>query len=595
MLRLEGVTFRHLTAPRPSLHDVSLGVDPGEVVGLLGADDAGKTSLCLVAGGLAPRVVRGELRGRILIDGQDIAGRRLHELVSSVAVGMADPAAQLSSVHDSVFEEVAFGPANLGVPRAEVIERTWQALEGLGIGELAARHPAHLSAGQRQLVALGGLLAMRPGTVILDEPLAHLDSSATRLLLESVTRLADEGLGLLLTAARVGGLEEACGRLAVLREGRVVHDGPADEVLVDPRLPGAGVPEPPLRRLERLAAAAAEDAPDEAGAPAAGGPPARGPTTGGPPAPGHPVPDRHAPAIVRLDGVSFVHASGVRALDGVDLEVRGGETVALVGANGSGKTTLLLHLVGLLRPRAGRLWVAGTEAGRQRVAQLAATVGLCLSDPDAQIQGRRVRDEVAFGPRNLGRDASRLGPAIEGALSATGLSGLAEQHPGDLGPSRRRLLTLASILAMETPCVALDEPTVGLDAAARERVAAVVHDLVAAGRAVILASQDIDFVAECATRVIVLRDGRVVLEGAPAEVFAEARWPILSACGLAPPSAALAGVGLGLGATPTEAALVAAARAVARGREPRGAGGERRRAGRGAQVRTSDPRTATGA
>jgi energy-coupling factor transport system ATP-binding protein len=240
--------------------------------------------------------------------------------------------------------------------------------------------------------------------------------------------------------------------------------------------------------------------------------------------------------------------------------VRRGEAVAIVGQNGSGKSTLVRHFNGLLRPTEGRVVVDGTDAAGRRVAHLAAIVGLAFQDPDRQIFARTVKSEVAFGPRNLGLAGKPLDAAVESALAATGLDRDASTNPYDLGYSRRKLLALASILAMQTPVVVLDEPTTGQDARGVDRVRAIVADLAAAGRTVIAISHDMRFVAETFERVVVMREGRIVLDGAPADVFAEPAWPTLASTYLEPPLAARVGVRLGLGSTPTDAALVAAAR-----------------------------------
>ncbi|HEX6140601.1 MAG TPA: ABC transporter ATP-binding protein [Candidatus Limnocylindria bacterium] len=249
---------------------------------------------------------------------------------------------------------------------------------------------------------------------------------------------------------------------------------------------------------------------------------------------------------------------GVRAVDGVDLRIDPGEQVALVGQNGSGKTTLVRHLNGLLRPTSGRVLLDGQPTARRTVADLARSVGLVFQDPDRQIFAGSVRSEVEFGPRNLGLRGATLRSAVEAALEAVGLEAEAGTNPYDLGASRRKLLALASVLAMGTPVLVLDEPTTGQDA----RGVAVVRDVIAAarqaGRTVIAISHDMDFVARTFARVIVMRAGRIVLDGSPKSVFGADAWEVLRSAFLEPPLAAAIGHRLGLGSTPTDEALVAA-------------------------------------
>jgi energy-coupling factor transport system ATP-binding protein len=261
---------------------------------------------------------------------------------------------------------------------------------------------------------------------------------------------------------------------------------------------------------------------------------------------------------IRLEDVGFVYPDGTRALADVDLAVAAGESVAIVGQNGSGKSTLVRHLNGLLRPTEGRVLHDGEDIAARRTAALAGRVGIVFQNPDRQIFAGKVRDEVAFGPRMLGRNDAEAAAAGAAALETVGLSDATDANPYDLGYSRRKLLAIASVLAMDTPVLVLDEPTTGQDARGMARVQAVLASLVGDGRTVIAISHDMRFVAESFTRVVVMGDGRVLLDGSPAEVFAESAWAVLASTYLEPPYTARVGARLGLGSTPTEAALVEA-------------------------------------
>jgi len=263
--------------------------------------------------------------------------------------------------------------------------------------------------------------------------------------------------------------------------------------------------------------------------------------------------------LVEVRDLVFVYPGGVRALDGVDLQVQPGEKLAIIGQNGSGKSTLVRHFVGLLRATSGEVRVGGQPVGRRHVAELARTVGIAFQNPDRQIFAARVRDEVEFGPRNLGLRGAELQGRAAAALSAAGLEQRLDANPYDLGYSQRKLLGLASVLAMGTPLMVLDEPTTGQDARGVKRVEGLIDELAARGTTVVVISHDMRFVAETAARVVVMRAGRIVDDGPPESVFAEAHWPLLASTYLEPPLAARAGARLGLGSTPTDAALVARA------------------------------------
>jgi energy-coupling factor transporter ATP-binding protein EcfA2 len=257
MLALESVTYRYAGATRPSLREVSLTLDQGEVVGVVGASEAGKTTLCLIASGLAPRTIGGTLGGQVLLDGADAAPLAMHEMAGRVGIAFANPATQLSGVAGTVYEEVAFGPMNLGLPRADVIDRTGAALEAMGIGDLAERDPTRLSGGQQQLVALAGMLAMRPAHIVLDEPTAQLDPAGTRLVADALRQLAASGASILLAEQKTDLLADICDRVVAIEAGRIAIEGETGAVLGDPRLAELGVAAPASVRLRRLAEEAA--------------------------------------------------------------------------------------------------------------------------------------------------------------------------------------------------------------------------------------------------------------------------------------------------------------------------------------------------
>jgi len=261
MLTFESVSYRYAGAKQPSLHDLDLELRDGEVVGLVGASESGKTTLCLVGSGLAPRTVGGRLYGRVLLDGVDIEPLAMDQLASRIGIAFASPATQLSGVAGTVYEEVAFGPMNLGLPLPVVIERTASALASLRIEALAERDPALLSGGQQQLVAIAGLLAMRPKHLVLDEPTAQLDPAGTAMVADALAGLAHDGASILVAEHKTDLLARICARVIALAAGRVVLDGPAGQVLADPRLLELGVASPAPVRLERAGVEAGITAP----------------------------------------------------------------------------------------------------------------------------------------------------------------------------------------------------------------------------------------------------------------------------------------------------------------------------------------------
>lgn len=252
MLKLEGVSYRYPGAGHASLHAVSLELTDGTITGLTGPAEGGMSTLCLVAGGLAPRVVGGSLVGDISLDGADITSWPMHRLTECVVTGLQDPGGQLSLIADTVLEEVAFGPANLGLPRGEVTARSEEALQLIGIEALADRGPGQLSGGQLQLVVMAGLLAMRPRHLILDQPVSRLDARNRGLVLEAVTRIAAAGTAVLIAEHQADALAGVCESLVVIARGHLVHQGAVDEVLADPAVAALGIETTELRLRRQL-------------------------------------------------------------------------------------------------------------------------------------------------------------------------------------------------------------------------------------------------------------------------------------------------------------------------------------------------------
>ena len=272
----------------------------------------------------------------------------------------------------------------------------------------------------------------------------------------------------------------------------------------------------------------------------------------------HPVGPQSSGVALVTEQVSFSYPDGTQALEDVSMSIDAGERVAIIGQNGSGKSTLVRHFNGLLRPTAGRVLVGGRDVAGRHVADLARDVGISFQNPDRQIFAARVRAEVGFGARNVGLRGADLEQALETALDWVGLLARANSNPYDLGFSERKLLALASILAMRTPAIILDEPTTGQDRHGVDRVISIVRSLSAEGRTVIAVSHDMRFVAEAFQRVIVMLDRTVVLDGPVGEAFDETNWGVLRSTNLDAPFAATLGARAGLGSTPTDDSFVAA-------------------------------------
>ena len=561
-LHIDGLAVRYPGRRQPSLAGIDLAVGAGERVGVAGRTGAGKSTLALAAAGFIPRVVRATIDGHVTIDRTDAPGAAAGALLGRVGIVFATPANQLSASKLTVREELAFGLENLGVPRAEMDDRIDATLARLDIGHLADREPFALSGGEQQRVAIASIVAMGTSVLVLDEPTAQLDPAGTVGVADLLDELARAGASVL-CAEHDPSVLGRMDRCLVLDAGRsVALDVPG--AALEHAHAVAGTALPTLVRLARAASIDPVRAFDEdaiaAGLRACGGrfePAAAEPAAVDPPGW---VPVRaRGPVRIAIEGLVHRYPTGIEAVRGVSLSIEPGEAVAILGQNGSGKTTLVKHLNGLLRPAAGRVLLDGEGIAGRTIAALAGTVGFVFQNPDEQLFERTVEREVAFGPRNLGIASADIGALVASSLAAVGLIDERSTNPYDLDLSRRKLVALAGILAMNPAVLLLDEPTTGQDADGVARVGSVVEAMRAAGRTVVSITHDMEFAARHFTRIVVLRAGVVVADGPPSHVFAAANRELLASTGLTPPPAARIAARLGLDLTPLDAASLLAA------------------------------------
>jgi energy-coupling factor transport system ATP-binding protein len=576
-LVLDGLAVRYHGRRTPALAGIDLAVAPGEMVGVAGRNGAGKSTLALAAAAFIPRVVRAQLGGSVAIAGRPVADTPVRDLLGLVGIVFSTPSNQLSGSKLTVREELAFGLENLGIARTAMDARIDETLEALGVAHLAERLPTALSGGEQQRVAIAAILCMGPGLLVLDEPTAQLDPAATRAVAELLAGRAAAGTGVVVAEHREAVLGSAA-RCLVLDGGAAAGIGVPGAVL-GPDVGGrAGVAVPAVatladalglgaaRALDPGAVAAVIRAADPARLAAAASRVRAGGAWSGPGfavAPWEAVREQ-APAGIEIRGLRHAYPGGAEALRGVDLAIQPGEAVAIVGQNGSGKTTLAKHLVRILAPGAGSVHVAGRDVAGRPIADLARTVGFVFQDPDKQLFNRSVEREVAFGPRNLGLAEDAVARLVAQALDAVGLADRAAENPYDLGLSDRKLVALASVLAMDPAILVLDEPTTGQDAPGMARVGAIVDAWAAAGRTVVAITHDMELAARHFGRVVVMRSGEVVADGPPAAVLAAANGSLLASTGLEPPPLARLAALLGIDRLPLDpAAILEAAAGVA--------------------------------
>lgn len=550
-VRLAHVTLRY--GGSVALDDVTLEVCRGERVCVLGANGSGKSTLAsVICGLLAPDEGDVELAGHAVCTGgmPDLAAYR--DARRQLGLVFQNPDDQI--VTSVVADDVAFGPENLGVPRAQISVRVARELRRVAMEKYAHADPSRLSGGQRQRVCIAGALAMEPAVLVLDEPSSLLDVRGRAAIMRVMGRLAAAG-ATLVHVTHFMDEALAADRVIVMQRGHVALEGTPDEVFAAKNaqvIEALGL-EMPFEA--RLAAALRADAADGKVAAVAG------PSGEKPAACAACAPAAEPLAILARD-LGFSYGPGAQALDGVSLEVPAHTTTAIVGQTGSGKSTLLRLLCGLEAADAGSLTVCGINAATKRGrCQVRRAVGYVMQHPERQLFAQTVAEDVAFGPRNQGLSAAEVERRVAHALDLVGLADRRDASPFELSGGQQRLAAIAGVLAMEPELLVLDEPTAGLDPRGRARLRALMADLAAHGVTLLQVTHSMEDAAR-ANHVVLLDQSHVLAAGTPAEVFCPANEPQLTAVGLGLPRPLAYAREHALDARPlTLEALVAALRA----------------------------------
>ena len=551
-VRLDHVTLRY--GDSVALDDVTLEVCRGERLCVLGANGSGKSTLAsVICGLLAPDEGDVELAGHAVCTGgvPDLAAYR--DARRQLGLVFQNPDDQI--VTSVVADDVAFGPENLGVPRAQIAARVARELRRVAMEKYAHADPSRLSGGQRQRVCIAGALAMEPAVLVLDEPSSLLDVRGRAAIMRVMGRLAAAG-ATLVHVTHFMDEALAADRVIVMQHGRVALEGTPDEVFATKNaqvIEALGLEMPFGARLA-AALRQAEATSDAVAAP-------RAPSGEKPAASAACAPAAEPPAILARD-LGFSYGPGAQALDGVSLEVPVRATTAIVGQTGSGKSTLLRLLCGLEAADAGSLTICGINAATKRGRrQVRRAVGYVMQHPERQLFAQTVAEDVAFGPRNQGLSAAEVERRVAHALDLVGLADRRDASPFELSGGQQRLAAIAGVLAMEPELLVLDEPTAGLDPRGRARLRALMADLAAHGVTLLQVTHSMEDAAR-ADHVVVLDQSHVLAAGTPAEVFCPANEPQLTAVGLGLPRPLAYACEHALDARPlTLEALVAALRA----------------------------------
>jgi energy-coupling factor transport system ATP-binding protein len=520
LLRAEGLRFTYRAAESvrraAALDGLDLSLEPGRLTGIMGPTGAGKSTLVRALHRAIPCFFRGDLEGAVRLRGEPLDGRTVSDLAGAIGVVFQDFEYQLFSTTCAL--EAAFGPLNLGVPADEAWRRARESLAACGLAGFDEREPSTLSGGEKQRLAIAAVLSMRPDVILLDEPTTDLDPRGKRDLYDLLGRLRRSGPALLIVDPETEEMARA-DRVLLLSEGRAAGSGPPSDLLIDlPLLRRCGVRPPQM--VEVLAGLGLPPrlcGPEECAAIVrrAGLAPRPGDGEGAGSAGGEPG----GPDILRLERIRFSYPDGPEVLRGVDLRIRRGEFIALLGANGSGKTSLAKILAGILPPAGGRALLDGAPIDAAGAARAARRVGYIFQNPDHQIAAASVAEEVAFALENFGAPRPEIEREVAEALLVVGLRGLEAEDPFVLSKGERQRVALASVLSYRPEVIVMDEPTTGLDDREQRRVMGLLRRLNDRGHTVVIITHSLPVVAEHARRVVVLDGGRVVADGPVRDVL----------------------------------------------------------------------------
>jgi energy-coupling factor transporter ATP-binding protein EcfA2 len=506
-LLIDNLSFRYQRREELALHGLSFQVRPGEILLIAGASGCGKTTLMRCINGLIPRSYHGELTGDIQVFGKSVSEMSMPELSQQVGTILQDPERQI--VGSYVLNEVAFGLENLGLPRDEILQCADETLNFLGISHLKDRETFSTSGGEKQKVALAGVLSMRPRILLLDEPLASLDPISSHEALQFFRWLANEGIAIIIVEHRVEDvLAIHPDHVLYLENGEQLYYGDVDGLVqvVD------------YRRIKLPAPTILERAKNEPS-----------PTF-------EPLLHRsqNQEPLISFENVHFHYSTNLPdVLHDINFKVCPGDIIAILGHNGAGKTTLVKHALGLLKPTQGRVLLEGKDTSKITVAQAAKTVGYVFQSPTQMLFAPTVAEELEFGPRNLRYTATAINQNVDWAIHTVHLEDEMQAAPLALSFGQQKRVSIAAVLAMRSRILMMDEPTAGQDY--WNYLAFMDSILQMPGfDSILFITHDVDLAVIYANRIILVYDGSIVADGSPNEVLADEEQ--LSRCKVLPTS-----------------------------------------------------------
>lgn len=521
-IEVKGLKYKYPHTSKLVLNGINFEADKGQFIGIIGENQAGKSTLCQAFAGLVPTMFRGAYGGKVLIGGVEASKVPIAVLCQKVGLVFQNPFNQLSGAKDTVFEEIAFGLQNLGIPREEIGKRVEKALMLLDINKYKERNPFDLSGGQIQRVAIASILAMEPEVLVLDEPTSQLDPQGSESVFQVIEKLAKTGITIIMVEQKMEKLAAYCDKILLLHQGtQVAYDVP-ERIFSRDDLKKLGVKPPIYTQVSKLLLVnrkereefiypvtlkQIEKQKDQFPSIRSAGVRERNS-------------EKQDKGVFSIRDLSYYYVPGVPVIDKLTLNLDMRPT-AVIGQNGAGKTTLVKLLKGLLKPKAGTVLLEGEDISGRTVAQLAKKIGYVFQNPDDQIFKNQVLEEVMVGPLNIGMTRKEGEARAREALEMVGLLHAAKENPYDLDLSERKMVAIASVVAMDPKVLILDEPTIAQDVRGREVLGQLIRTMEEKGKFVLAILHDMDFAARYFRRFIVMTGGKVIADGPGDQVFYE--------------------------------------------------------------------------
>lgn len=520
-IEIKDLSFTYKNSDVEVLKDVNLSIEEGKFTVIMGRTGAGKTTLAMLPNGIIPQLVEGTVKGTIIAAGKDSSKYRVQTMAREIGLVLQDPETQIFG--RTVDEDTAFGPRNYLVPRDEIKERIKSALNKVRLDGYEKRQTSQLSGGEKQRLAIAGILAMDPSIIILDEPTSELDPIGREEIYSTMVSLQkDQKKTVVAVEHSSQEISEKADSIVVLSDAHVVWQGsPKDFFRELDLVERYGIKPLPVSKvgweLYKKGFIAKEEIPltvDDAyslvlrllDGRKLGFSPAE-------------VPRQERTKLIEVNDVHYQYDKSKEALKGVSFDIYEGDYVALIGQNGAGKTTLAKHFNSLFKPTSGRILVCGKDTRNEEPNTLAEQIGYVFQNPDNQIFSTSVYKEMEYGLKALKLSEEEMSKRIHEIAKLLDIEKVLEDHPFSLGKGERQRVAVASILVLKPKILVVDEPTTGQDWDGIQNMMKLIDELHANGTTIVMITHDMDVVATHANRVIVMAKGSMVADGSVRDVF----------------------------------------------------------------------------